>query len=102
MAKIIDITETLHFEEKPIIKVKDEMLTVNNEAVVILEILPMLDDNAPASDLLKACKMLFGDEGYEKIKALRLDIDDFKAFLESAIKLVTGDTEGEVLTRATT
>ena len=42
MAKIIDITDKLNFEQKPQIKIKDTVLTVNDEAVALLEILPKL------------------------------------------------------------
>lgn len=33
MSKIIDITDKLNFEEKPIIKVKDVEIKANNDAV---------------------------------------------------------------------
>ena len=36
MAKIVDITEKLDFEQKPQIKIKGDTLTVNNEAVTVL------------------------------------------------------------------
>lgn len=103
MAKILDITDSLHFEEKPIIRVRGETLTVNDEAVVILEAISLFDDDATPADLIKGCKMLFDDEEYEKIKALKLNLDDFKTFLQSAIRLVTGgaENEGEAATRAT-
>lgn len=45
MAKIIDITDKLNFEQKPQIKIKDTVLTVNDEAVALLEILPKLNGN---------------------------------------------------------
>ena len=45
MSKIIDITDKLNFEQKPQIKIKDTVLTVNDEAVALLEILPKLNGN---------------------------------------------------------
>ena len=36
MSKIIDITDKLNFEEKPIIKVKDVEIKANNDAVTML------------------------------------------------------------------
>ena len=42
MAKIIDITDKLNFEQKPQIKIKDTVLTVNDEAVALLEILSLI------------------------------------------------------------
>ena len=41
MAKIIDITEKLSLE-KPQIKIGSEILTVNDEAMAMLEIMPLL------------------------------------------------------------
>ncbi len=103
MARILDITDALHFEECPEMKITNELtVTVNNEAAVILEILPLIEDGRSGAGLVTACNKLFSPEDYEKIMNLKLNFGDFMTLIKSAISLVTGDNEGEAQTRATT
>lgn len=102
MAKIIDITEKLSLE-KPQIKIGSEILTVNDEAMTMLEIMPLLDGKMDGESIDKICRSIFSEEDFEKIKALRLNLKDFKTLFEITMSLVTGDNEpGETETRATT
>lgn len=96
MGKMVDITEKLDFESKPQMTIKDTVITVNNEAVTILEIMPLFENDNPAAEsLVKACKLLFSDEDYEKIKSLKLDFKDFTVLVRTAIQLAAGNGEGE-------
>lgn len=106
MAKMIDITEKLNFEQKPQIKIKDDFLTVNDEATVMLEIMPIIEkDSSSSADIYRVCKMLFSDEDFKKIEKLHLNFKDFTTLVKTAITLVTGksdDDSGEEETHATT
>lgn len=103
MAKVVDITEKLNFEEKPVIKVKGETLTVNNEAVALIEIMPLLDGVVTPTSIHKICGTIFSKEDYKKIEKMQLDIKDFSTLVLEAINLVTGETQpGEAQTPATT
>ncbi|MDE7390210.1 MAG: hypothetical protein K2M82_04635 [Lachnospiraceae bacterium] len=103
MAKIIDITEKLNFEQKPQIKIKNEILTVNNEAAAILEIMPLLDTKEPTlANVDKICRTLFSEDDFVKIEKLHLSFGDFATLTTTAISLVTGDNSGEAVTHATT
>lgn len=101
MAKIIDITEKLSLE-KPQIKIGNDIMTVNDEAMTMLEIMPLLDGEMNIETINKICKAIFSDEDFEKIKALKLGLKDFKTLFEIAMSLVSGDSEGEAATHATT
>lgn len=101
MAKIIDITEKLSLE-KPQIKIGDVILTVNDEAMTMLEIMPLLDGKMDVESINRICKTIFSEEDFEKIKALKLNVKDFKTLFEITMSLVSGDSEGETATRATT
>ena len=82
MAKIIDITEKLSLE-KPQIKIRDVILTVNDEAMTMLEIMPLLDGKMDAESINRICKTIF--------------------LFEITMSLVSGDSEeGETATPATT
>jgi hypothetical protein len=102
MAKVIDITEKLNFESKPVIKVKDIEIEVNNNAATMLKVLPLLNDATPEA-ISEVCKNLFIGENLDKVLALDLDFKDFSTVVLEAVKLVAGDDdEGEAQTPATT
>lgn len=101
--KVIDITEKLNFAEKPKIKIKDVEITVNNRAVYILKLMPKLNKaNVSLDDIMDTINELVSEEDIKKLESLDLSFEDFITFFKSAIELITGDIEGEVLTRTTT
>ena len=101
--KVIDITEKLNFEEKPKIKIRDVEITVNNRAVSILKLMPKLNKaNISLDDIMDTINELVSEEDIKKLESLDLNLEDFITFFKSAIELITGDIEGEVLTRTTT
>lgn len=94
--KILDITEKLSFEGRPILRVKDLEIEVNNDAINVLSIMELLDSEASSKDMADAAKLLFGEEGYKKIKKLKLNFEDFSVLLNYAMDLATGENkEGE-------
>ena len=85
MAKIIDITDKLNFEQKPQIKIKDTVLTVNDEAVALLEILPKLNGNVMPKTISDVCNILFDESEMQKLKKLKLNFEDFTTLVQSAV-----------------
>ena len=103
MAKIIDITDKLNFEQKPQIKIKDTVLTVNDEAVALVEILRKLNGNVTPGTISDMCNILFDEAEMQKLKKLKLNFEDFTTLVQSAVELVAGGEEpGEIATLATT
>lgn len=102
MAKVIDITEKLNFESKPIIKVKNTEIEVNDSATAILKALPLLNDATPEA-ISEICKTLFIGENLDKVLELNLSFKDFTTLVLSAVEVVAGnDDAGEAQTPATT
>lgn len=104
MSKIIDITDKLNFEEKPRIKIKGEVLTVNNEAAAILKLMPLLEDDS-VKTVCEICKILFSESDMRKIEGLKLDFNDFTTLVKNAITVVAGSegsASGEAVIPATT
>ncbi len=102
MSKIVDITEKLNFEQKPQIKIKDKVITINDDAVTMLKIMPLIESGS-AQAAYDICRALFSEEDFAKIEALHLNFKDFTTLAQSAVKLVMGVNEqGEEVTRATT
>lgn len=96
MAKIIDITEKLNFEEKPKIKIKNQTLEVNDSATSALQLMGILseaDGNPTTLQLKNMYELIFSEEDRKKIDKLRLNTSDWSTLIESAINLIVGDQE---------
>ncbi len=108
MSKIIDITDKLNFEEKPIIKVKNTKIKANNDAVTMLKVVALFGENGEGvavKDVLTVYNLLFDEENRKKIESLNLTMEDFSTLImESAQILINGneEAEGETVTPATT
>lgn len=108
MSKIIDITDKLNFAEKPIFKVKDIEITANNDAVTMLKVIALFEndgDGIKVSDILKMYNLLFDEENQQKVESLKLDLEDFERFVTETAQFIINnneETEGETTTPATT
>lgn len=101
MAKRIDITDKLDFEEKPIIVIKGEEIKVNDEATTILQASQLME-NFTSDNIIKVYELLFDKSEREKIDKMKLSFRDFSKTIAEAAKLIAGDDMGEILTPATT
>ncbi len=106
MSKIIDITDKLNFEEKPSVRIKDAVIEVNNDAVTILKVVALFDNEGKGvsvGNILTMYKLLFSKENQKKIEDLKLTIKDFSTLVtEAAQFVVNSGNEGETKTPATT
>lgn len=109
MSKIIDITNKLNFEEKPIIKVKDVEIAANNDAMTMLKVVALFDGEGKGiavNDILTVYNLLFDEENRKKIDNLKLSFEDFSTLIiESAQTIINNGEEpdeGETVTPATT
>ena len=104
MSKIIDITDKLNFEEKPIIKVKDVEIKANNDAVTMLKVIALFDNDGEGmsvKNVLDIYNLLFDEENQQKIDSLKLSFEDFSTLVVNAAQAVINDneeTEGEMTT----
>ena len=108
MSKIIDITDKLNFEEKPIIKVKDVEIKANNDAVTMLKVIALFDNDGKGmsvKNVLDIYNLLFDEENQQKIESLKLNFEDFSTLVVNAAQAVINngeEVEGETTTPATT
>ena len=96
MAKVIDITEKLNFDENPRIKIKSVEIEVNADASTVLKI--MQSSGKPEKESIpEMYELLFSLEDRKKIDKLKLKFKDFTALIETAMDSVVGanDTVGE-------
>ena len=100
MAKIVDITEKLSFDEKPKIKIKDTVVEVNDDAITVLKAMGILSgDGDPNFE--EAYELLFEESDRDKIKEMKLNFIDWLKVIEEAIDMLQGDHEGEAETHTT-
>lgn len=95
MAKIVDITEKLNYEENPIIKVKDKKIEVNTDAATMLKVMGVLSDNENPGpkEILTMYELMFTEKERKKIEQLKLNFKDFSTLVFTAIDLITGEDE---------
>lgn len=109
MSKIIDITNKLNFEEKPIIKVKDVEIKANNDAVTMLKVVALFDESGEGGsvkDILNIYNLLFDEENRKKVESLKLSFEDFSTLVMESAQFIVNNgeepDEGETATPATT
>lgn len=103
MAKKVDITEKLSFDENPCLLVKSIELEVNADASTALKLLGLIGNGVESPEqVTNMYELLFTEEAKEKIESLHLSFQDFKVVVENAIQLITGEEEpGEEKTHTT-
>ncbi|MGM0215464.1 hypothetical protein [Enterococcus sp. AZ109] len=93
MAKIVDITEQLNFEDNPKIKIKDEELEVHTDAATALKLMGIVGDGTSMSmeSIAEICQLLFSEENFKKIENMNLQFKDFTILVRSAMTLIIGE-----------
>lgn len=98
MAKVVDITEKLNYEENPKIKVKDKEIEVNTDAATMLRVMGILsqNDETGPKEIIAMYELIFPEKERKKIEQLKLNFSDFVTLVYTAIGLITGeDDQGE-------
>ena len=90
MAKVIDITDKLNFEESPAITIKGQVYKVNDSAETRLKLMGLFDDRPETEAVPVAYELLFSEEDRERLKGLNLNFKDFMTLIEEAMDLVRG------------
>lgn len=93
MAKIIDITDKLNFEEKPAITIKGEEYKVDDSAETMLKLMGLFDGKSEAEAVPAAYELIFSEEDRERLKTLNLNFKDFMTLIEEAMDLIRGEDD---------
>ncbi|MBY5033901.1 hypothetical protein K6V78_02235 [Streptococcus gallolyticus] len=96
MAKVIDITEKLNFEENPKLKIKDVEIEVKTDATTVLAMMQTIGDEegAPSVDkIMEMFELIFPEESRKSLDDLHLNFADLTKVIEEAMTLVMGDEE---------
>lgn len=96
MAKRIDITDKLSFDEKPVLVIKGVEIPVNDDAPTMLKVMGIMADfdaGVSVKEFNEVYELVFPEESREKLDALKLPINDWMFVIEAAVGLITGGEE---------
>lgn len=95
MAKKVDITEKLSFQENPKLVVGDIELEVNTDATTMLKIMGVFNDSTTneVEGSIKAYELLFSDKDRKKLEKKKLQFKDLMVIIEEAMNLAVGSEE---------
>lgn len=95
MARVIDITEKLNFEEDPKLKVKDVELEVNQDAPTMLKVMGLMGGDPGVNETMEAYNLMFSEKSREKISEMKLSFKNLLTLIEEAVTLITGEASPE-------
>lgn len=94
MAKILDITDKLSFDENPALTIKGKKLEVNGDAPTMLKIMSFMGDNGiSTSQLNDAYELIFPEKSRIEIGKMKLGMSDWMIVIQEAIALIAGDNQ---------
>lgn len=93
MARKVDITDKLSFEENPSLVIKGEVLEVNADAPTMLKVMGLMSADAPGMDeVLQAYNLMFPEES-KKIEKLKIGFKDLVTVIMESIQLITDEVD---------
>ena len=98
MAKKVDITEKLSFEENPCLIIRGKQIEVNADAPTMLKVMGLMSEEDPGTqEITDAYDLMFPEASKQTLDELKLSFRDVVTVVQSAIPLITGeeDTPGE-------
>ncbi len=94
MAKKVDITEKLSFEENPCLIIKGKQIEVNSDAPTMLKVMGLMSEEDPGiQEITDAYDLMFPEASKQTLDELKLSFRDFVTVVQSAITLITGEEE---------
>lgn len=93
MAKVIDITDKLSFDENPRLVIKNKEYEVNADAETMLEIMGAFNSMTEVEAMSFSYEKLFKEEDRKVLN--KLPFKDLTVIIQNAMSLVQGETEGE-------
>ena len=108
MAKMIDLTEKLQFDEHPEIRIGKNTLKVNDDAESVLKLMALtMDPEMNEMEVIqRGVKLLFSAADLKKLGSMHLNFTNYAEVFKTAMSLATGEDvdehQGEEQTHITT
>lgn len=93
MAKVVDITDKLSFDENPKIVIKGELFEINADARTMLEIMGIFSEKSQGEASLLAYEKMFCEKDRERIDKMNLPFKDFMKIIEISMDMIMGEGE---------
>lgn len=96
MAKVVDITDKLNFDQNPCLVIKGKQLEVNADAPTMLKLIGIMKADGSGvemENLNKAYELVLPKESRKVIDEMKLSFKDWSTVIESAMELIMGDDE---------
>lgn len=98
MAKTVDITEKLAFDENPRLLIAGTELEVNADAEAILRLMGVFSKGEDLNSINEALHIIFSDKDLKKLQAIKKDGKKLSAsslveIINEATNLVLGDED---------
>ena len=74
---LYNITDKLNMNEDPKLQIGELILTVNSDAEAVLTLMDVVSKKGELEGALEVEKVLFSETELEKLKSLRLKVDDY-------------------------
>lgn len=97
MARKVNITDKLKFQENPVLVIGDMELEVNADATTMLKIMGVFKDEEVSEKeaSIQAYEFLFSETERKKIEENKISFEDFMIIISEAMNAVTNVVEGE-------
>lgn len=96
MAKVVDITEKLSFDDNPKLIIKGEEFEVNSDATTVLQMMGDFSNKSEIDASLSAYERMFSEKDRKRIEKMKLPFKDLMKIIEEGMNLVMGeDDQGE-------
>lgn len=92
MAKVVDITDKLSFDENPALVIKGKRLEVNADAPTMLKIMNLMTtEGVEIEQIGEAYELVFPEKSRKEIDKLKLSVNDWTTVVMEAMNLILGD-----------
>lgn len=95
MARKVDITDKLSFEENPSLVIKGKVLEINADAPTMLKVMGLMSADDPgAREILEAYDMMFPERSKKELERMKLGFKDLIVVVQEAVQLISGEEPG--------
>lgn len=96
MAKVIDITDKLTFDENPALTIKGKKIEVNADAPTMLKVMNfMTADGVEINQINAAYNLIFPEKSRKEIEKMKLNISDWITVVQEAMNLIVGESDSQ-------
>lgn len=103
MARKVDITEKLSFNEAPCLVIKGKELNLHDDAATVLKAVDIMSEGSGAKQVADVYELIFDETAKKELGDMKLNFKDFSCVVKEAAGLVLGgdDETGEEQTHTT-